>query len=178
MEATGERERPERVVGGWRGKGYDEASDSRRYGSCGVVLALPDPPHLLSPPRARRTDRYTSQWHVTSTPDSLKLPYAALHRRTTMAADRGCARVVVLTSRLLGAAMASKMCLEHVTAPNNRDVHWVFRYGPGGEVLHHVPSPTSAARVTRAPLSSPQDRRARHASHRQRRAPQPPARPP
>ena len=27
-----------RVVGGWLGKGYDEASDSRRYGSCDAFL--------------------------------------------------------------------------------------------------------------------------------------------
>ena len=113
-----------RVVGGWLGKRYDEASDSRRYGSCGVVFALPDPPHLLSPPRARRTDRCTSQWHVASTPDSLKQPYAALHRRTTMAADRGCARVVVLTSRCMGAVMVLEKRLEHVTAPIQREVRF------------------------------------------------------
>ena len=167
-----------RVVGGWLGKRYDEASDSRRYGSCGVVFALPDPPHLLSPPRARRTDRYTSQWHVTSTPDSLKQPYAALHRRTTMDADRGCARVAVLTSRRFGAVVASETRFEHVTAPKHRGIHWVFRYGPGGEVLQHVPSPTSAARATLAPASSPRARRARHESPLQPRAPQPPARHP
>ena len=45
----------------------------------------------------------------------------------------------------------------------------LFCYGPGGEVLQHVPSPTSAARVTRTPASSPRARRARHQCETQAR---------
>ena len=73
---------------------------------------------------------------------------------------------------------ARTMITSRVAARNSTSVHWVFRYGPGVEALQHVPSPTSAARATLAPASSPRARRARHESPLQPRAPQPPARPP
>ena len=43
-----------------------------------------------------------------------------------MAADRGCARVVVLTSRCMGAVMVLEKRLEHVTAPIHREVRCFF----------------------------------------------------
>ena len=142
------------------------------------MFALPDPPQPLSPSGARPSDRQATQWHATPTSGSLSQPHTLSKRALGQALSPRCAHSTMWTETLFGAVGCMNHDQEHVAAPNSVSVHWVFRYGPGVEALQHMPSPTSAARATLAPASSPRARRARHESPLQPRAPQPPARPP
>ena len=130
MGATGERERPGK--GCWRGfwKEYDEAPDSPRHGSSGVIFALPNPPHLLLPPMARPIKRYAPQWHVAPTSNARKQPYALSERAFGLALSPRCAHNDMCTELNSGVARWMNHDNERVAAPEFSSARCVFCYGP------------------------------------------------
>ena len=103
-----------------------------------------------------------------------------------VSSDTGAGRVraAVSTSRLLGAAVGSDASFARIAAPNNRDIHWIFRYPPlaplraqldghrgvriDADAGRRAPALDRASRAVRRPVSRPQRARERRGDRERR----------